>query len=136
MSTLTLDPPPPPTRRVGIRRWLDPSTTTGRRRILGLVLFALLFVFFFSFNRFPKLDTVREDVEIATSAASRTAAAIPALETRDCFQGFCVESSEPFLQRWWDFSITYIELVTGNALRLRGGRVGRRFGPPQGRVFR
>jgi uncharacterized membrane protein YraQ (UPF0718 family) len=76
------------------------------------VLFALMFAFFFTFNRFPKLDTVREDVEIATSAASRTAVAIPALESRDCFQGFCVESSAPFLERWWDFSITYIELVT------------------------
>ncbi len=115
MSTTTLDspaaPPPPPVRSVW-RRWLDPNTTAGRRRILGLVLFAILFGLFFTFNRFPKLDTVREDVEIATSAASRTAVEIPALKARDCFQGFCVESTEPFLERWWDFSTTYIELVT------------------------
>ncbi|MEE8331778.1 MAG: hypothetical protein V3R84_08395, partial [Acidimicrobiia bacterium] len=115
MSTTTLDspatPPPPPVRSVW-RRWLDPNTTAGRRRILGLVLFAILFGLFFTFNRFPKLDTVREDVEIATSAASRTAVEIPALKARDCFQGFCVESAEPFLERWWDFSTTYIELVT------------------------
>jgi uncharacterized membrane protein YraQ (UPF0718 family) len=113
MTTTMLDPPAAPAApRSWWRRWFDPNTTAGRRRLLGVALFAVLFAFFFSFNRFPKLDTVREDVEIATSAASRTAVEIPALETRDCFQGFCVEPAEPFVERWWNFSITYLEAVT------------------------
>ena len=29
-----------------------------------------------------------------------------------CFQGFCINTGQSLLARWWEFSITYMELVT------------------------
>ena len=88
------------------------DTTAGRKRVIGVVLFVLLFGVFFSQNRFPKLDTVREDFAIAVDAAERAAEDLPALEANGCFQGFCVDPEAPLLERWWEFSIIYLELVT------------------------
>ena len=114
MTSTLLPPeptPPPPVQR----RWnpfrLD--TTLGRQRIVGALLFMVLFGFFFSLNRFPKLDTVREDVAIATQAETfdpdRPAISI---NPDGCFQGFCFDNDAGLIERWWDFSLTYIELVT------------------------
>ncbi|MCH7606475.1 MAG: permease [Chloroflexi bacterium] len=48
------------------------------------------------------MDTVREDLLSATA---------PAIE---CFQGFCLQGSadSTLLSRWWNFSLTYLKLVT------------------------
>ena len=73
-----------------------------KRRIVGLVLLAVLLTLFLVFNRVPKLDTVRADLAVATSPVA------------ECFQGFCIEGSpdSTLLSRWWDFSLTYLRLVS------------------------
>ena len=73
-----------------------------KRRIVGLVLLAILLTLFLVFNRVPKLDTVRADLAVATSPVA------------ECFQGFCIEGSpdSSLLSRWWDFSLTYLRLVS------------------------
>ena len=76
-------------------------TVTGKRRVIGAVLLLALLVPFFALNRLPKLDTVRADLALALAP------------TAECFQGFCIER-EPestFVQRWWRFSLTYLQLV-------------------------
>ena len=76
-------------------------TEAGKRRVIGAVLLLALLVPFFALNRLPKLDTVRADLALALAP------------TAECFQGFCIER-EPestFLQRWWRFSLTYLQLV-------------------------
>ncbi|MDE0024138.1 MAG: FG-GAP-like repeat-containing protein [Spirochaetaceae bacterium] len=78
------------------------GTVTGKRRVIGVVLLLALLIPFFALNRLPKLDTVRADLALALAP------------TAECFQGFCIER-EPestFLQRWWRFSLTYLQLVT------------------------
>ncbi len=62
---------------------------------------ALILAIFLIFNRIPKLDTVAADLAIATSPVA------------ECFQGFCIEPAEDrqFLERWWKFSLTYLNLV-------------------------
>ena len=74
---------------------------TGKKRVVGLFLLAAILAVFLSFNRFPKLDTVREDLD-----------AVMAPQT-ECFQGFCIEREDDstLLTRWWSFSITYLRLV-------------------------
>ena len=77
------------------------GTVTGKRRVIGIVLLLALLIPFFALNRLPKLDTVRADLALALAP------------TAECFQGFCIER-EPestFLQRWWRFSLTYLQLV-------------------------
>ncbi|HJO83104.1 MAG TPA: FG-GAP-like repeat-containing protein [SAR202 cluster bacterium] len=78
------------------------NTDAKKRRIVGLILLAILLALFLWFNRVPKLDTVRADLAVATSPVA------------ECFQGFCIESSpeSSLLSRWWDFSMTYLDLVT------------------------
>ena len=78
------------------------DTALRKRRVVGLVLLAALLALFLVFNRLPKLDTVEAD--LAASASPKT----------ECFQGFCFESDpdSSLLSRWWDFSITYLRLVT------------------------
>ena len=73
-----------------------------KRRIVGLVLLAVLLTLFLVFNRVPKLDTVRADLAVATSPVA------------ECFQGFCIEAlpESSLLSRWWDFSLTYLRLVS------------------------
>jgi len=83
-------------------RLLLPSTIAGKRRLVGLILFAVILALFLSFNRIPKLDIVEGDL-----------AAISGPDIQ-CFQGFCIER-EPgssFVSRWWGFSVTYLRLVT------------------------
>ena len=78
-----------------------PSSALGKKRAVGIAILLVLLAFFFSLNRFPKLDTVREDLDVVTG---------PVVE---CFQGFCIEREleTTLLERWWDFSITYLQLV-------------------------
>ena len=77
------------------------ASPLAKKRIAGAVIGLALLALFLAFNRFPKLDTVREDLEVVNA---------PVVE---CFQGFCIESEPdtPFIQRWWDFSVEYIRLV-------------------------
>ena len=72
-----------------------------KRRIFGLVLLTVLLTLFLIFNRVPKLDTVRADLAVAASPVAQ------------CFQGFCIEAppESSLLERWWDFSLTYLRLV-------------------------
>ena len=72
-----------------------------KKRVVGGALLAAILVLFLVFNRFPKLEIVEGDVDAVTG---------PQVE---CFQGFCIED-EPdstFLSKWWDFSVSYFELV-------------------------
>ncbi len=77
------------------------DTGPKKRRAAGLVLLAVLLTLFLVFNRVPKLDTVQADLAVATSPVA------------ECFQGFCIEApaDTSLLQRWWDFSLTYLQLV-------------------------
>ena len=70
-----------------------------KKRIAGLGLLALLLGLFLGFNRFPKLDIVREDLAAVTGPSAQ------------CFQGFCIDTGQSLLSRWWEFSVTYLELV-------------------------
>ena len=65
------------------------------------MLLAILLGLFLWFNRIPKLDTVQGDLDSVTGAVA------------ECFQGFCVEGDPDasFLDRWWDFSLTYLKLI-------------------------
>ena len=78
------------------------DTGPKKRRVVGLVLLAVLLSLFLAFNRLPKLDTVEADLAAAASPKA------------ECFQGFCFESDPDtsLLSRWWDFSLAYLRLVT------------------------
>ncbi|MBI2238480.1 MAG: hypothetical protein HYU54_08160, partial [Actinobacteria bacterium] len=83
---------------------IDPATTPGRQRILGIVFFLALAGPFFVFNRIPKLDTIRGDIDAAVRAAGDGGGA-------SCVgQGFCLGGG--LVARWWEFSITYLQVVT------------------------
>ncbi|MDE0230356.1 MAG: hypothetical protein OXJ62_16020 [Spirochaetaceae bacterium] len=77
----------------------------AKRRVAGVALLLVILVPFAALNRLPKLDTVREDLRAALAP------------TAQCFQGFCIEDPERagersgFLDRWWRFSVTYLQLV-------------------------
>ena len=77
------------------------NTSLKKKRAIGIVLVLVCIGLFLVFNRIPKLDTVREDLQVVTA---------PKVE---CFQGFCIEEDpeSSFLSRWWNFSITYLRLV-------------------------
>ncbi len=81
---------------------LSVSSGVAKKRLVGLVLIAVVLGLFFAFNRFPKLDIVEGDLQAVTG---------PVIE---CFQGFCIERdpSSSFVSRWVDFSVTYLRLVT------------------------
>ena len=78
------------------------DTGPKKRRVVGLALLAVLLTLFLAFNRVPKLDTVQADLAVAASPVA------------ECFQGFCIEAApeSSLLSRWWDFSVTYLRLVT------------------------
>ena len=77
------------------------NTSLRKKRVTGLVILAVLLILFLAFNRLPKLDTVRGDLDV-----------VSAVEV-ECFQGFCIEDrpDSTLLQSWWDFSTTYMRLV-------------------------
>ncbi len=77
------------------------ETSLSKKRAVGSALLVVILFVFLAFNRFPKLDIVQEDLDAVTGTQV------------ECFQGFCIEA-EPdssFLSRWWDFSLTYFEIV-------------------------
>ena len=78
------------------------NTDKSRRRLIGITLALILLSLFFSLNRFPKLDTIDQDIAIVSSGTS------------ECFQGFCIDNpnKKPLLERWWTFSIEYLRNVT------------------------
>ncbi len=117
-SGTLIRPEPPEQPEPQSRRWknpLTPKTTLGRQRIIGTLLFLALFGVFFSQNRFPKLDIVRDDVAIATREVALEGG-VPADEITNCFQGFCFDPDQGLWETWWDFSLTYIDLVTTGML--------------------
>ena len=79
---------------------------TGKKRLVGLLLLVAILAVFLSLNRFPKLDTVREDLDVVMA---------PKVE---CFQGFCIEAEDDstLLERWWSFSTTYLRLVAAGMI--------------------
>ena len=79
------------------------DTTLKKKRAAGLVLLAVLLTLFLWFNRIPKLDTVEQDLVNATAP----------LGEAQCFQGLCIDGNpeSTLLSRWWEFSLTYLELV-------------------------
>ena len=78
------------------------TTAVEKKRVVGIILLVAILSLFLFFNRLPKLDTVRGDLDAVTG---------PQVE---CFQGFCIERKDDstFLSRWWSFSATYLRLVT------------------------
>ena len=94
------------------------ATSAGKRRVIGVVLLLAILLPFAAFNRLPKLDTVRADLQAALAP------------TAECFQGFCVEA-EPqssFVTRWWRFSLTYLQLVAiGMAFAFLAGGIAEAF---------
>ena len=78
------------------------DTTLKKKRLVGLVLLAVMLGLFLWFNRIPKLDTIEADLVTATA---------PAVQ---CFQGLCIDDTpeSSLLERWWDFSLTYLKLIT------------------------
>ena len=82
--------------------WLIPLDTAARKkRAAGLVIFGVLLVLFLLFNRLPKFGIVEGDLEAISGSSIQ------------CFQGFCIEAGADttLWSRWWDFSITYLQLV-------------------------
>ena len=79
---------------------------TGKKRVVGLVLLVAILAVFLSLNRFPKLDTVREDLDAVMAPRA------------ECFQGFCIEAEDDstLLTRWWSFSTTYLRLVAAGMI--------------------
>ena len=67
------------------------STSIGKKRLVGVLLFLAILALFFAFNRFPKLDAVGTDVGLVTGP------------TVQCFQGFCIERDQgtSFVSRWF-----------------------------------
>ncbi len=78
------------------------DTSLKRKRAIGLAILAVLLLLFVWFNRIPKLDTVEEDLVLATAPAA------------ECFQGLCIDGNpgSTLVSRWWTFSLTYLKLVT------------------------
>ena len=95
------------TRRITAARQLRLfDTDLKKKRIIGILLLAVILGLFLAFNRIPKLDTVEAD--LAGVNAPRA----------ECFQGFCI-NREPeigFWERWWDFSTSYLKLVTAGMI--------------------
>ena len=77
------------------------NTTLKKKRLVGLVLLAVLLGLFLWFNRIPKLDIVKADLVSATA---------PVVQ---CFQGLCIDGTPEtsLLSRWWEFSLTYLQLI-------------------------
>lgn len=77
----------------------------GKKRASGLVILAVLLAIFLAFNRLPKLDTVRGDLDVVSAVDV------------ECFQGFCIEDApdSTLLERWWDLSLTSASLYAESA---------------------
>ncbi len=84
-----------------VRSFFRLDTDLKKRRFIGVLMAVVILGLFLAFNRIPKLDTVAADLAVATSPNA------------ECFQGFCItkEDDSSLLSRWWDFSLTYLNLV-------------------------
>jgi Tol biopolymer transport system component/uncharacterized membrane protein YraQ (UPF0718 family) len=82
------------------------DTALKKKRVIGIVLLALILGLFLAFNRIPKLDTVEADLASVNAPQA------------ECFQGFCInrEPETGFWERWWDFSTSYLKLVTAGMI--------------------
>ena len=60
-----------PVRASGTQMAASARAFFTKKRVLGLVIFAVLLAVFLAFNRAPKLDEVRADLVAATSPAAR-----------------------------------------------------------------
>ena len=96
-------------------------TAIRKKRAVGIVLFLVILALFFSFNRFPKLDIVGEDLDAVTAPETPIddlplLLALPEpgpLVQPGCFQAYCIEQAETSLfTKWVSFSISYLRLVT------------------------
>ncbi len=78
------------------------DTALKKKRVIGILLLAVILSLFLAFNRIPKLDTVEADLAGVNAPQA------------ECFQGFCInrEPEAGFFERWWDFSTSYLKLVT------------------------
>ncbi len=78
------------------------DTALKKKRVIGILLLAVILALFLLFNRIPKLDTVEADLAGVNAPQA------------ECFQGFCInrEPETGFLERWWDFSLSYLKLVS------------------------
>ena len=78
------------------------DTALKKKRVIGVLLLAVILALFLAFNRIPKLDTVEADLAGVNAPQA------------ECFQGFCInrEPETGFFERWWDFSTSYLKLVT------------------------
>ena len=95
------------TQRIAAARQLRLfDTGLKKKRVIGILLLAIILGLFLAFNRIPKLDTVEAD--LAGVNAPRA----------ECFQGFCInrEPETGFWERWWDFSTSYLKLVTAGMI--------------------
>lgn len=74
-------------------------TAQNKKRVIGLLLFAVILGLFLWFNRLPKLDIVGDDLDAASGL--------------QCFQGFCIEKDPgtSFWTQWGSFSVTYLKLI-------------------------
>ena len=91
----------PALRLDGMKSFFRLDTDLKKRRLVGILIAIVLLALFLAFNRIPKLDTVSADLAVATSPEA------------ECFQGFCISQDDDrtLLTRWWDFSLTYLNLV-------------------------
>ena len=100
-------------------------TAIRKKRAVGIVLFLVILALFFSFNRFPKLDIVGEDLVAATASLYIPVPPLdlpmlmadphPGVLVRPgCFQAYCIEgeAGTSLFTRWVSFSVTYLRLVT------------------------
>ena len=87
------------------------STPVRKKRVVGVAVLAVILVLFFTFNRFPKLDVVGEDLDAVTAPQAQ------------CFQGFCIERDpgQSFLTSWFTFSVTYLRVNGGRKVYLEDG---------------
>ena len=105
------------------------ATALGKKRLIGVLLLAGLLSGFVVFSRAPKLDTIREDIDQSASVAAQTIS-LNSQSSEDfaavargaggaglqllCVQGYCAAPApeKTLVTRWWDFSSTYLRLVT------------------------
>lgn len=97
---------------------LDPRTTVGRFRLVGIAALLILAVAALALAPWSRFDTVRADMEAATrNMAIVRGAAIN--EITSCFQGFCFEDDTSRWEAWGDFVRTAVGLTrTGIVLGL------------------
>ncbi len=77
------------------------ATEQAKKRLVGVLLLAVILSLFVVFNRYPKIDIIGVDLGAVTDSS------------RQCFQSFCIDRDEGsgFLREWVSFSVSYLQLV-------------------------